>query len=247
MENNTFIKLNRKILKWGWYKDINTFKLFVHLLLTANIRPGEFLGQSIERGQLVTSRLKLSAETGLTERQVRTSLNHLISTNEVTKTTTAKFTIITINNYDKYQKSTKTATSDRPTSDQQTTSDRPQYKKVKNIKNVKNGKKREGRNAPNSHGSAFYCFGEFKNVRLTKSDYARLTEKHSEDDVKAKIERLSQYMRETGKHYANHCSVLLRWLEEDAPATNQNKPDNKQKASYDIDSLEEIVDAGELL
>ena len=30
-----WIKLHRKITEWEWYSDANTFRVFMHLLLTA--------------------------------------------------------------------------------------------------------------------------------------------------------------------------------------------------------------------
>jgi len=102
MDGN-WITIHRKILDWEWYDDINTFKLFMHLLLTANHKHQPWRGQIIKRGQKLTSRAKLSAETKLSERQVRTSLNHLKSTNEVTIRSTKKQSIITICQYDTYQ------------------------------------------------------------------------------------------------------------------------------------------------
>lgn len=79
------IKLERKIIDWEWYKDINTKCLFIHLLLKANWKDGRFCGKVIERGSLVTSLQKLSEETGLTVREVRTALTHLEDTGEIEK------------------------------------------------------------------------------------------------------------------------------------------------------------------
>jgi len=98
-----YLFLHRKILEWEWYQDINTRILFFHLLLKANWKDGRFQGRDIPRGSFVTSIHKLSLESGLTEKQVRTALSHLVSTNEVGKQTTSKYTVITINNYDMYQ------------------------------------------------------------------------------------------------------------------------------------------------
>ena len=138
MRDNGFIKLDRKILTWRWYNDVNTLRVFLHLLLTANYSDGEYMTHPIKRGQVVTGRKKLSDQLKLTEREVRTALTHLKATNEVTIETTSKYSIITINNYDKYQQTTNKASLKRPASDQQTTNKAPQYKKVK--KNKKNKK-----------------------------------------------------------------------------------------------------------
>jgi len=100
---NGWIKIHRKILEWEWYDDANTFKLFMHLMLTANHAPKNWRGQVIERGQKLTSRAKLSAETKLSEQQIRTCLERLKSTNEITIQATKRQTVITLCNYDTYQ------------------------------------------------------------------------------------------------------------------------------------------------
>jgi len=141
-----WIKLHRKFLNWEWYDDANTCRLFIHLLLKANHRPKKWHGVIIDRGQVLTGRKQLAKELKITERAVRTSLKHLISTNEVTIKTTNKYSIITINNYSTYQSLEKETdqqndqqndqqvTSNRPTSDQQVTTN----KNDKNVKNEKN-------------------------------------------------------------------------------------------------------------
>lgn len=138
-----WIKIHRKILEWEWYDDVNTFKLFMHLILTANHAPKNWRGQTIERGQKLTSRAKLSEETKLSERQIRTCMERLKSTNEVTINATNKQTVITLCNYDSYQikespndqqndqQAARPATSKRPANDQATN------KKGKNDKKEK--------------------------------------------------------------------------------------------------------------
>lgn len=103
MCEGNYIKLNRKILEWGWYTDTNTFKLFLHLLLSANYKDGEFLGIQIKRGQALKSISKLSVETGLTVQNVRTAINHLKSTREITCHSTKYGQLITVEKYALYQ------------------------------------------------------------------------------------------------------------------------------------------------
>ncbi len=124
-DNNGFIVIHRKMLKWEWYQDTNTVRLFFHCLLKANWENKQWQGIEIKRGSFVTGRKILAAETGLSEQQVRTSLNKLISTNEITKRTTNKYTVITINNYGKYQdynpQCNQQSTNNQPTNNQQIT------------------------------------------------------------------------------------------------------------------------------
>jgi hypothetical protein len=102
-----FIQLHRKLLEWEWYHDVNTFKLFIHLLLKANFEPKKWQGVEIKRGQLVTSIKHLANETGLTDKQVRIALDKLILTKEVGKQTTSQNTTLTILSYDLYQQEGK--------------------------------------------------------------------------------------------------------------------------------------------
>ena len=102
-EKSTFIKIDRNIMHWGWYKDGNTFRVFVHLLLTANIREGKFLGVTIKRGELATSQKSIAESLGISIQSVRTSLSHLKSTGEITVSQHSRFSVISIPKYDLYQ------------------------------------------------------------------------------------------------------------------------------------------------
>lgn len=101
--NEGFIMLHRKILNWEWNTDPNTFNVFVHLLLMANHSENKWKGMEIQRGQVITSVSSLSKITGLSTKNIRTSLNHLKSTNEVAIVTTSQYSMITICKYDCYQ------------------------------------------------------------------------------------------------------------------------------------------------
>lgn len=99
----SFIKLDRKITEWEWFTDANTLKLWIYLLVNANYKDGSYKGIEIKRGQLVTGRKKLAERLGMSERQIRSQLEHLQTTNEVTIKATNKYSIITIVKYDFYQ------------------------------------------------------------------------------------------------------------------------------------------------
>mgnify|MGYP000198295832 FL=1 len=116
-----YIKINRSLLEWGWYKDKNTSRLFIHMLLKANWKDGFFLGIEIKRGSFVSSLAKLSEETNLSVREIRTAIKHLELTGEVTSKKYNKFSVFTVNNYCSYQssdtQSDKQVTSNRQASD----------------------------------------------------------------------------------------------------------------------------------
>lgn len=111
-----FIVLQRKILSWDWYKDSNTKAVFLHLLLTANYEPGEWRGVKIKAGQRITSISKLSNELDLSFKEIRTALKHLQKTGEVACESTSQYTVITIKNYERYQKAASATASNSASS-----------------------------------------------------------------------------------------------------------------------------------
>ncbi len=145
MQTDGFIKLSRNIMDWRWYKNPNTLRLFLHLLLCANYTDGEFENYTIKRGQVVTGRKKLSEDLSMSVQEVRTALEHLKSTNEITIKRTSKFSIITVLKYDEFQKSTNTSTIKQPTSNHQSTNKQPQYNKY-NKNNKYNNKYSDTKN-----------------------------------------------------------------------------------------------------
>lgn len=120
-----WIKLHRALRNWEWADDPNTFCLWIHILLNANYEPKKWHGIDIPVGGLATSLEHLSVKTGLTVRQVRTALKHLISTNCVTKKANNKCTLLIVNNWDEYQRgdkqNDKQVTNKRQTSDKRVT------------------------------------------------------------------------------------------------------------------------------
>ena len=142
MADRTYIKLFRKILTWGWYGDTNTFRVFMHILLKANYKPSEYKGVVVGAGECVFGRKKWSKELGISEQSIRTALSHLQSTNEITITSTNKFSIIHVVKWEFWQmggglstnESTNELNENQPTTNQQLTTS----KESKNIRNKEN-------------------------------------------------------------------------------------------------------------
>lgn len=101
-----WICLYKKLINWEWYQDGNTCRLFIHLLLLANYEDKTWQGQLIKRGQLITSSEHLAKDLNLSRQQVRTAINKLKSTSEITTKSTNKYTLITIEKYEDYQAKT---------------------------------------------------------------------------------------------------------------------------------------------
>lgn len=181
-----FIKVYRKFLEWEWYSDVNTSRLFIHCLLKANWKPAKWKGQTIESGQFVTSLASLSKETQLTVQQVRTALEHLASTGEITNKSQSKYRIITVNNWNCYQDDNR-VDNKQVTNNQQTSN-----KQVTTIEERKNIRKEEEKIINNNNINKYpSSFEEFWNNYPRKQDKgqaykcykARLNDGYSEEQL----------------------------------------------------------------
>ena len=98
-----WIKLHRKITTWEWWDDHNTTRLFVFIITQANHKEKKWQGNTIKRGEFITSYPKMAAMTGLSIKQIRTSISHLKKTGEVAVKSTNQFTKVIVENYSLYQ------------------------------------------------------------------------------------------------------------------------------------------------
>lgn len=127
------------MLEWEWYTDCKTKALWLHLLLTANIVPQKrMLGYTLNAGQLITTLPRLAAETGLSEKEVRTALKHLEESGEIGQTTTNKFRLITIEKWAFYQGEAPAMGSQRADNGQTKGSQRAGVKKEEKKKEFNN-------------------------------------------------------------------------------------------------------------
>jgi hypothetical protein len=102
-QNKGYIRLHRNIVDWCWYKNANTFRVFIHLLLNANTRPYRFENIIINRGEIATSYDRIAGALNLSYKQVRTAVEHIVRAGTGAVKQYPKFLVITILNYNAYQ------------------------------------------------------------------------------------------------------------------------------------------------
>jgi len=78
--------------------------LWVNLLISTREEDGWHGMIEVKKGQVITSLSKLSAETGISIRKIRTCLSNLVKSGEIKEMTNNHYRIITIIDYDMYQK-----------------------------------------------------------------------------------------------------------------------------------------------
>ena len=205
-ESTTYIKLYRKMLTWEWYGDTNTFRVFLHILLKANYEPSRYRGHEIGAGECVFGRKKWAKELGLSERQVRTALEHLKSTNEVSTKSTNKFTIVHVEKWEFWQleegkatiKKTNKKSNESPTSDQQPTTSK-ESKNIKNTTTIEEVRKYVEENNLNIDADYFFKYYETaewkdnkgKPIRNWKLKALNWSRRENHDDRRSDGERTS--------------------------------------------------------
>ena len=129
MYDKGHIIVKREIKNWGWYSNSKVFTVFVHLLIEANWKEGYWEGNTIKRGELVTSLGEIATLCGLSIQEVRTCMKILGGAGEVLSRRVGKRSILTICNYDDYQDdqqdSNTIATSQQQVSNKSATSQQP--------------------------------------------------------------------------------------------------------------------------
>ena len=98
-----YIKIHRKFRDWEWYSEPVVKDVFLHLLITASWEDNRYKGHEIKAGQTIITVSGLASELGVSARQVRTAIEKLESTGEITRKTTNRFTVVTVENWSLYQ------------------------------------------------------------------------------------------------------------------------------------------------
>lgn len=182
-EPTTYIKLDRNIMNWRWLSDPNTLAVWIYLLVNANNEASDLRNFTVERGEVCVSLPVIAEKMGLSVRNVRTALDHLVTTGEITKKRhNRKQMTYKIEGFERYQAK---VTYNRHTSDIQVTDNRhttdiqptrskeeKEEKKERN-KEFKKGERAGARVSPQSGGGL-----DWDKIR------AMLAEEEANDDNK---------------------------------------------------------------
>ena len=212
---NGYIKLWRKFREWEWYDDVNTKAVFLELLLRSNFKPNQYKGHTIQRGQCVMGIHSLAKSVNLSVQQTRTSLSHLILTNEITTKSTNRFTIVTLCKYDNYQLQDNPDQQAKQQATQQTTN-----KQLTTTKEEKKNKK-------------IYIEKKkhLEDVLLLDEEFKKLSEKFGISGTEERISRLNDYKMSTGKKYASDYHTILNWARKEIPMES-TKPKSRGDRKY---------------
>jgi len=210
-----WIKLFRQILEWEWYTDSNTFRLFLHLLLKANVVDKNWRGILILRGQLFTSVKSLSTELKLTDKQIRISLSKLENTKELAIKGASNGTMITVCKYELYQENIKQKGKQIG---KQGANEGQQHKNDKEVKEVFSDQIQKlnlwiEKNAPNVLRVEH---------QITDEQLTELKKTHSGEKIRDYLLRMHNW-KDTAKKNTSVYLTLLAWSRKDDKKERENK------------------------
>ena len=230
-----YIKLDRGLKNWEWKDKPNMVALWIEILLQANYYDSKWHGKVYEAGSFPTSIAKLSTSTGLTAQQIRTCLNRLKSTNEITIESTSHGTKICVTKWADYQccgddnnKQNNKQVNNQLTSNQQT--------------NNNTIRKKEG-NKEKNKDNIRHKYGQYMNVLLSDEDMEKLKEEFPAD-YRDRIERVSEYCASTGKSYKNYLATIRNWAKKDEPSKRTDivpQYDTNENPQFDEERYNEIM------
>ena len=198
-----WVKLHRQFIEWEWYDKSETVHLFLHCLLKANHKEKMYRGTLVKTGTFLTSRDKLSLELGLSVRQIRTSLNRLKKTNELTIKTSSQGTVIKVVKYNYYQVQTNKLTNKRPTADhQQTTTNNDNNDNNENI------------------------YRSFAHLSISVEQFNKLNKDYSQDQINLVLEAIENFKQNT--KYKSLYLTAKNWLKKE-PKLDEDKLTLKAK------------------
>ena len=175
-----WIMIHRKIKESSIWTDSQAVHLWITLLINANHAENEFLQNGslvrVKRGQVLTGRKSLSAETGINESKIQRLLKTFEKCHMIEQLTNNRSRLISIINYDQYQ------ASEQPVNNQRTTNEQ-QMNTNNNDKNKKNENKEEVKEV-----LAYLNQKLNKKYRVAKGLLKRFTEGYTVEDAKKVID-----------------------------------------------------------
>ena len=212
-ENQGYIKLHRKILENPIVcKDNDYFAVWIYLLLNATHKNHKVIFKNkqiiMKPGQLIIGRKKIANEQHINESKVERILKTLKNEHQIEQQTSSRNRLITILNWDLYQKSEQQ--NEQQVNNKRTTSEQ-QVNTNKNDKNVKNDK-----NNNNKTKSVDLQKIYFENLKVNAIfiEFLKIRKKikavNSELAIQKLINKLNKYDDET-KYNMIENSVINSW------------------------------------
>jgi len=228
--NLGYVKLWRSLMDKFYYLDSEYVHLWLHCLFRANHKDMEIVFKDrpfkINRGQFISSRNKLSQETGIQESKVERILKCFEGEQQLEQLSFRTFRLFTITNYGKLQNSEQlneqSVNNQRTTREQLVNTDN----KEKNDKKKKRTTARTRSNSSKLQIDFDFTVGEWKNI--VDKDVSRWAKAYPACDVGQQLLVMAEWLvSNPGKRKSNYRRFITNWLtkhQDKGGSLKSNKP-----------------------
>lgn len=210
-----YVKVWRKISDAGWFKNHKLCTFWLWCLTKASHKEYDMIvGCQLVHlmpGEFVFGRKSAAEELDMSEQNLRTLLDFLKTTKNITIKVTNKFSIVSIINWSTYQQDENEINqqSNQPlTSNQPATNHKQTHKHI----NTKD----------------YIIYGEHKNIKLTSDEHLKLNSNYGESLTEKSIQHLSSYKVEKGYTTKSDYLTIIRWV---VDAVKKKEKDNNGNGS----------------
>jgi hypothetical protein len=216
--NRGYVKVWRKISDAGWFKNHKLCTFWLWCLTKASHKEYDMIvgcqQVHLMPGEFIFGRKAASKELRMSEQSIRTLLDFLKTTSNITIKVTNKFSIISIVNWNTYQVEENEINHQ---SNQRLTNKQPATNHKQTHKNI--------------NTTTYNIYGDQKNIKLTAEEYSKLNSKYGEPLTEKAIQYLSKYKVEKGYTTKSDYLTIIRWVF-DAVKERENKNANKGFSTY---------------
>jgi predicted transcriptional regulator len=251
-KKGSYIKLHRCILDSAVFDDAEVLRLWIYILCNANYEDKDCIINGkvfhLKRGQMPAGRQKIALALGINDSKVQRSLKILENLGCITKEVNSKFSVITIENYGKFQgdseKVNSKTTANTSAKQQQSEQQNNTPKEINN--NINNNINISPYNPPlqgDDENAEKNAYGEYGNVLLTEDEFGKLAVSFPGtylDGIKTLDERMELSERNKNRYgQMNHYLLIKIELEkvDKASRTCGYVPVDDDRLSFDLEDI----------
>lgn len=218
-----WIKIHRSIFRNPWMLRPNVLAVWMYILGRVKWRPTDvvFEGKRItlQPGQGLFKLREIAADLRISRGTLFRVIDVLKTETQIETQTSPRNTVITVVNWEKYQLA---GTQNGTQAGHRWDTSGTQTGHLPIIEEGEEGEEGEETRAR---------YGPHSNVFLTAKELQQLQEKFP--DWQQKIDRLSMYMKSSGKKYADHFATICYWADQDSKSGKARRRLSKE----DIDDI----------
>lgn len=234
--DNGWIKLHRSSLKNGWLRNHKLWAFWSWCLLKAtHTEHAQVVGYQqikLSPGEFIFGREKAAKELNMSEQNIKTCMATLKKLKNITTKPTNKFTVISIVNWDSYQRRDE---EDNQQHKQQVTSNSPttnHKQECKELKNEKNDLKKNNDKGVSS-GKKLYPLSFFNYLKMKGKDLDK------EEEAKTVQFYLDAYKASRGDEHPH--LKAHQWEEAMSTIFNPYDADGDREKFVDFEAMTEII------